>query len=367
VVKKYGRLEKLEINLNLKFWKNKKILITGSNGFKGSWLVMTLKLLGAQVYGLGLRNTNQINFYKQINLNKYLVEQKIIDIRNKKKLNNYIKNVNPDIIFHLAAQSLVRRSYREPELTLHTNILGTINLLEVSKTIKNLKIVLIVTTDKVYENNEKNFFFNEKDALGGDDIYSASKSSVELIVNAYNKSFFFKNNSKKIVTVRAGNVIGGGDWSKDRIIPDLVHAIKKKKSLILRYPNSVRPWQHVLEPLTGYIFLVEKLMTSKKPLLKKINFGPKLSNHVKVRRIVNLFQKKIKTKNHFLIKKSKLPESKNLFLDSSYAKKVLNFKPILNLKETINLTADWYKSYLDREDLEKKTVRQILLYLKRRN
>jgi CDP-glucose 4,6-dehydratase len=351
--------------LNLKFWKNKKVLITGSTGFKGSWLVLYLNLLGAKVYGLGLKNTNVINLHKQISADKYLIKEKIIDIRNKKKLKNYIQLVNPDIVFHLAAQSLVKKSYLKPELTLSTNIMGTVNLLEVSKNIKALKTIIVVTTDKVYENNEKKTFFKETDQLGGNDIYSASKSSVELVTNAYFESFF-KNSNKKIATVRAGNVIGGGDWSADRIIPDLIRSIKKKNKLIIRSPDSVRPWQHVLEPLTGYILLAEKLFNIKKiNFMKKLNFGPRPSSHISVRKIVNLLKKKLDNSSKYIINKSNLKEAKKIFLSSSNAEKYLNFKPTLNLQQTLNLTADWYKSYLNNKDLESKTIKQILHYIKK--
>ena len=353
--------------MNFKFWKNKRVLITGSTGFKGSWLVLYLNLLGAKVYGLGLKNTNEIDFHKQISANKYLIKEKIIDIRNKKKLKNYLEIVNPEIVFHLAAQSLVKKSYSKPELTLSTNLMGTVNLLEISRNIKALKTIIIVTTDKVYQNNEQKYFFKESDQLGGNDIYSVSKSCVELVVNAYFESFF-KNSDKKIATARAGNVIGGGDWSEDRIIPDLIRSIKKKNKLIIRSPNSVRPWQHVLEPLSGYILLAEKIFKIKKiNFIKKLNFGPKPSSHISVKKIVNLLIKKLGYDVKYIINNSNLKEAKNLFLNSSYAEKYLNIKPVLNLQQTLDLTAEWYKSYLNNGDLELKTINQIFYFIKKKS
>ena len=293
--------------MNTKFWKNKKILIIGHTGFKGGWLTMVLNLLGANVYGISLPPDTKDNFYDLTNLKNYLIQDKKINIENFKLLETTIKKIKPEIIFHLAAQSKVRESYTNPLDTIRTNTLGTANILEIFKQSKFIKSLLITTTDKVYKNADKRKIFKENDELGGDDVYSASKSSVEIITNSYLK-VFSETKEKSVICLRAGNVIGGGDWSKDRIIPDCIKSIKNKKSIILRNPKSIRPWQHVLEPIIGYIITAEKIHNKKNNLGIAINFGPKRSNCVNVKTlasklILNLnLNKKIiekKTKQNF--------------------------------------------------------------------
>jgi len=243
--------------LKKKFWKNKKVLVVGHTGFKGGWLTLILNLLGAKVYGVALKPETKPNFFNLVNLKKYLIKDLRINIENYDKLNKEIKKIKPSIIFHLAAQSKVRDSYTSSLNTIKTNVLGTANILEIFKNNSFINSLLITTTDKVYKNKNNKRSFTEIDELGGDDIYSASKSSIEIIANAYNESFFNKSKKQSIICLRAGNVIGGGDWTKDRIVPDCIRAIKNKKKIILRNPKSIRPWQHVLEPLVGYIIIAE--------------------------------------------------------------------------------------------------------------
>ena len=351
--------------MNNKFWKNKKILVIGHTGFKGGWLTMVLNLLGAKVYGISLSPDSNPNFYTLSNLKKYLIKDKKINIENFKILESEIKKIKPQIIFHLAAQSKVRDSYIKPLDTIKTNTLGTANILEIFKKNKFIKSLLITTTDKIYKNTNNKRFFRENDELGGDDIYSASKSSIEIITNSYVKSFFSKSVDRSVICLRAGNVIGGGDWTKDRIIPDCVKAIKKKKSIILRNPKSIRPWQHVLEPIIGYIITAEKIYKKKNELGLAINFGPNRSNCVNVKKVADKLILNLKSKKKIIEKKSNdnFYEKKYLFLNSSKALKKIKWKSILTFEQTINLTSDWYEKYFDGKNLENFTIYQIKNYL----
>ena len=236
----------------MSFWKNKKVLITGHTGFKGSWLSLALSKLGAKLYGYSLNIENKSQIFSCLNLEKIFVKSKYGDIRDIKKLKKFIKFSKPEIIFHLAAQPLVRESYVDPNYTYEANVMGTINLFEILKQNENLKCLMVITTDKVYKNLEKKDGYKEEESLGGHDPYSASKACVEIITESYKKSFFEKN-GKVVATLREGNVIGGGDWSKDRLIPDIIKSIKSQKNLIIRSPDSVRPWQHVMEAVYFYI------------------------------------------------------------------------------------------------------------------
>ena len=240
-------------------------------------------------------------------------------------------------------------------------------MLEILKNNKFINSLLITTTDKVYRNNNRKKLFNENDELGGDDIYSASKSAIEIITNAYNESFFKKSKNQSIITLRAGNVIGGGDWAKDRIIPDCIRSIEKKKKIILRSPKSIRPWQHVLEPLMGYLIFYEKTYKNKKISEKAFNFGPKISNCVDVKTLTKTLLKYLIINNKIKIKKTNdhFYEKKYLFLNSKKVKQKIKWNPILSFSETIKLTADWYKKYLDKKNMEFVTKSQVVDYLKK--
>ena len=327
-----------------KFWGNKKVLITGHNGFKGSWLSLLLTSLGADIYGISLENEdpnslfNTLHFWDKKN-------EEIIDIRNFEKINNAIKKISPDIIFHLAAQPLVRESYLNPVETWSTNVMGTISILEAARSL-NKKIIFIgITTDKVYQNKEWIYGYRENDRLGGNDPYSSSKAASELAIHSWKKSF--GSNSKLILSsARAGNVIGGGDYAKDRIIPDIIRAYKKDSSLKMRNPNSTRPWQHVLEPLWGYILLAEK-MSYNPDIADAYNFGPEVSSNKTVSELVEEFSKVIKVK--FKVEKTlnNLKESNLLNLVSEKAQTKLNWKPIWNFQKTIFKTATWYNNTIN--------------------
>ena len=271
-------------------FEKKKILITGHTGFKGSWLTLWLTKLGAKVIGYSLEPPTKPSLFEILNLKEKIVHI-IGDIKDEEKLKNIFKKYKPDIVFHLAAQSLVRFSYKEPKLTYETNVMGTLNVLEAVREAKSVKVVIIVTSDKCYENKEWVYGYRENDPLGGHDPYSSSKACAELVVEAYRNSFFNPKNYGKthqvaLATVRAGNVIGGGDWQVDRLIPDCVKALSKGKPIKIRNPNAIRPWQHVLEPLSGYLLLVQKMWKEPTKYCEAWNFGPYEKDIATVKEIV---------------------------------------------------------------------------------
>ena len=348
---------------NLKnFYKNKKIFITGHTGFKGAWLTSTLIEFESKIMGYSVKDERTKIYKKICYYNK--IHNVFADILDYKTLEKKLVKFKPDIIFHLAAQSLVSESFKSPVKTVQTNINGTLNILEISKKIKSLKSLVIITSDKCYLNKEYVRGYKENDALGGDDLYSASKAGAELIFNAYSNSFF--NTQKKFgyATVRAGNVIGGGDWSANRIIPDCVRSIKVNKNLIIRNPNSTRPWQHALEPISGYLLLGKKLFKNKNSLSGTWNFGPSVQKSMRVKDIVNLFFKFIGVRKKVIFKKGKFKETNLLKLNSNKALNNLNWKNTWNMKVSIIKTAQWYSSYLEKEDPKKMTSKQIKEYFK---
>lgn len=350
---------------NLSIYKNKKILVTGNTGFKGAWLSFWLTEIGARVVGIGLKPEKNSILYKKLNL-KRRVKQYFIDIVNFKKVNGIVKKEKPVLIFHLAAQSIVSHSFNNPLNTFNTNIIGSLNILETYR-LNNIKGLVYITSDKCYLNFDKKKSFKENDTLGGKDNYSASKASAENIFFSYHHSYFLNSKSKHLsaVTARAGNVIGGGDMKKDRVVPDIIKSIQKKKIIYLRNPNATRPWQHVLEPLSGYLVLGQKILnkTLKKNLIPSWNFGPKLNKKKKVIDITKAILKNLKIKNKILINKKQFSESKFLSLDIHKAKKELSWRPKLNFKKTVFLTSEWYKCFFLKKDLINKTKEQIKLYM----
>ena len=332
------------------FWKNKKVFLTGHTGFKGSWLTLVLNSLGAKVYGYALNPISQPNFFDGSGLKKFLKKDFRENILNLKKLKNTISKVKPDIVFHLAAQSSVLVSYRDPVGTIKTNTIGTINLLEAARSNKSIKCMIIVTTDKVYQNLEKKIKFKENSPLGGQDIYSASKASCEILTESYLKSFYSLKGTKcNIATVRSGNCIGGGDWTKDRIVKDCAEAFLENKNLFIRIPNASRPWQHVMEPLFGYLKLAEKLYyDNKRKYIGSWNFGPNIKNDLKVLEVAKYGRKILKSKSKILKTKQIFYESRHLSLDSNKAFKFLKWKTILNAKQALKLTFEWHKFYNNR-------------------
>ena len=351
--------------MRLSTFKNKKVLITGHTGFKGSWLSTWLSQLGANVIGISNSVPSNPSHYQYIK--KSLTHDHREDIRNFKGLSIILKNHNPDFVFHLAAQPLVRESYKDPLSTWNTNLIGTLNLLEALREMQSPCYAVFITSDKCYDNLEWTWGYRENDRLGGPDPYSASKGCAELAINSYKKSFF--NSSKSIVRIasaRAGNVIGGGDWAKDRIVPDCMRAWSISKSVKLRNPNSTRPWQHVLEPLSGYLALALALYSNNSIHGESFNFGPQSAQTHSVLDVVKEMAKywdKVKWIEDS-IDKNNLYESCLLKLNCDKALHSLNWYSCLSFHETVKLTVDWYKSFKDNPmEIEKLSNKQIKEYI----
>lgn len=326
-------------------YKNKKVLITGHTGFKGSWLTIWLLMLGAKVIGVSINNNSKLSHFSLLKIKKR-IKNHFLDINKYNNIIKIFKKYKPDIVFHLAAQSLVFESYKKPLETIKTNSMGTANILECIKNTKSVKAAVIVTSDKAYFNNENKNGYKETDRLAGEDPYSCSKSCAEIIFSSYYKSFFLKN--KFISSVRAGNVIGGGDWSKNRIIPDAFIALIKKKKLIIKNPNSIRPWQHVLDPISAYLLLGKELIKKNNHCSgQSFNVGPKNTEKV---RVIDLLNKIKKKQNNFSYKIKKnnnnFNETMTLMLNSKKIKKIINWSPTLNINETIDFTLKWYQNYI---------------------
>jgi len=352
------------------FYNGKKILIIGHTGFKGSWLTMVLSLFNSKLYGISLNTTSRPSNFKVSEIDKKIKDYRI-DIRDYKKIRQKINSINPDIIFNLAAQSLVRESFKDPYNTWSTNFSGCLNLLEIlkkRKTKKKITLVLI-TSDKCYKNVNKSQGYKENDLLGGHEPYGASKASVEILFHSYFNSFFKNDKSITMATARAGNVIGGGDWSKDRIIPDLIKSYKKNKPISIRYPSSTRPWQHVLDPIFGYIYLGYMLNKNKlKTNGESFNFGPLLKKNYTVKFLLNKIKKYLPNVKWKILKnKNKFFEAGLLNLNSNKTLKIIKWKNILNFDQSVLFTADWYKYYFNNKNMYKKSIEQINLYLKKLN
>lgn len=348
------------------FFKKKKIIITGHTGFKGSWLVAWLNLLGAQIMGISNGYTSSPSHYKLLKLKK--IDNKKIDIRNINSVRKVFKEYQPDFVFHLAAQSIVNKSYDLPLNTWSTNTIGTINILEALRQIKHKCVAVIVTSDKVYKNLEINRGYHENDKLGGKDPYSASKASADIAIKSYVDSYFnCKNNKVLIAIARAGNVVGGGDWSANRLIPDCIKSWSKRKKVIIKNPNSTRPWQHVLEAVYGYILLAINLYKNKNLHGEAFNFGPPNNQNYSVISLVKFMRNNWKNVSWKVSKNKKkiYKESSLLKLNSKKAYKNLKWNSVLKFKETIFLVADWYKNfYKDPKKIHQLTINQIKNYQK---
>ena len=324
------------------FWKGKKVFITGHTGFKGSWLCLLLKYLGANVTGYSLKPLNKKNLFSEAKIKNLINKSIIADIRNKNKLFIELKKSKANIVFHLAAQALVRESYLNPIDTFKTNIIGTANILDCISKINSIKSSVIITSDKVYD-IKKNKIFKESDLLGGIDPYSASKVCSEHVFLAYVNSFFKNSRKRSIATARAGNVIGGGDYSKDRLIPDIIKSVKLKRKILIRNPKSIRPWQHVLDPISGYINLAEKLYKNRFSQTHSWNFGPNVQNCKTVKYIANKIAYKTNSKIKIIKEKTNLfkKETVLLRLDNKKAKKMLKWYPKWSLDYSIQTILDW--------------------------
>jgi CDP-glucose 4,6-dehydratase len=343
-------------------YSNKKILITGHSGFKGSWLSLMLSKLNANIYGISINDNYDFSMFKSANIDK-ITHNFYQDIRDYEKLNKIIKLIKPDFIFHLAAKSLVLNSIANPLDTLTTNIIGTANILESVRYLKTDCKTIVVTSDKCYENNHILSGYREDDRLGGTDPYSMSKAATELVAACWNKTYF-DSRSKHIATVRAGNVIGGGDWSTNRIVPDCINSLIKNKKIILRNPNAIRPWQYVLDPLYGYL-LVGKFMSDSgdKNFNLNWNFGPTMSNIITVEELTKSIVTKWGKGQYKYSATRKENEHSFLNINSDKAYLTLGWKPSLDIDNSLEQTISWYKAFHSGEDMYKFSAKQVFNFL----
>lgn len=324
----------------------KKVFVTGHTGFTGGWTCLWLKSIGAEVYGYALEPQTTPSFYYDLGL-KEEIKSKFGDICNYAELHEAIENFQPDLILHLAAQPLVRKSYREPAQTFLVNAQGTVHVLDAARNIKSVRGVLCITTDKVYKNNEWPWPYRENDPLGGKDPYSASKAAAEMVIQSYSASYPFNNGQgPAIATARGGNIIGGGDWSEDRLIPDFVRAVTNGRTLTLRYPDATRPWQHVLALVHGYLMILAGLLSPKPAhFARSWNLGPQDPRQFSVRDVLELMSE-CWTRPDLDYMDNPLPEAQALALDSSLARNQLNWRPVWDTECVIRETAGWYRDYL---------------------
>lgn len=347
---------------SLRNFKGKRVFITGHTGFKGSWLTFLLKELGAEVLGYSLLPNSNPSHFELLNLSSRITSV-IGDVRNTQLLNDTLQDFEPEFVFHLAAQALVRPSYEDPLNTYSTNIIGSVSLLEAVRKCDSVRSLVFVTSDKCYENSEWIWGYRETDKLGGKDPYSASKAAAEIIFSSYQESYFSKRSNFGAASVRAGNVIGGGDWAKDRIIPDCIRSIAENKSILLRNPGATRPWQHVLEPISGYLLLATRLYSEPANYRGAWNFGPSTRETKTVRQIADLLVDRI-GKGVIIedIAKDHPHEAILLQLNCDKSNQYLGWYPKWNLNKTLEMTADWYKEQLGGAPVEEITRQQVYEY-----
>lgn len=349
------------------FFAGKRVLVTGHTGFKGSWLSIWLHALGAKVIGVSLDPITDRDNFVLSGIGEKIEADLRADIRNAEAMQHIVAKYKPEIIFHLAAQPLVRLSYEIPVETYQTNVMGTINVMEAMRRSESVKVGVMITTDKCYENKEQIWGYRENEPMGGYDPYSSSKGAAEIAISSWRRSFFnpekFAEHRKALASVRAGNVIGGGDWAKDRIIPDCIRALKADKPIDIRSPHSVRPWQHVLEPLSGYMLLAKKMWENPTEYCEGWNFGP---NSESVTEVWEVAEKVVenygKGELRDLSEPNALHEANLLMLDISKARHRLGWQPRMNIDQTIKLTVDWYRRYKS-EDVYQLCLSQINEYL----
>jgi CDP-glucose 4,6-dehydratase len=352
--------------MNPDYWRGRRVFITGHTGFKGGWLSLWLQNLGAEVYGFALEPSTRPSLFNLADVASGM-HSTIGDIRDIAILLKAMNEASPEVVIHMAAQPLVLKSYQNPIETYSINIMGTVNLLECVRNCKSVKAVVNVTTDKCYENKEWVWSYRENETLGGYDPYSNSKACSEMITASYRSSFFNENDYSKhsvaIASARAGNVIGGGDWSENRLVPDILNAFEKNLPIQVRNPKAIRPWQHVLEPLCGYLQLAEKLAICGPKFAGAWNFGPNSNDVKNVQTIVEEVCKLWGPCKGWLAASGKSPHEANyLKLDTSKAQSELGWQPKLNLSETLEMIVSWHKSYVNLENLRQKTLEQINFY-----
>lgn len=348
----------------MSFWKDKKVFLTGHTGFKGSWMSLWLLKSGAKLtgYSLGLPTTPSL--FQDLKIEKDM-NSIFGDVRNFDAVKKSMDEANPDIVIHMAAQPLVRYSYQYPIETYATNVMGTVHVLESARSQKSVRAVLNVTSDKCYENQEREAGYKENEPMGGYDPYSNSKGCSELVTSAYRRSFYTSENIG-LASGRAGNVIGGGDWALDRLVPDIVRSVLKNEKLTIRNPKSTRPWQHVLEPVSGYLTLTEKLYTDGLKYAEGFNFGPAKADHCDVENIIRIMNKHWDGQiNYEIIQPNQQPHEANLLsLDCSKAEDVLKWKPRWNLDKALSMTVEWNKKRLDQQAIKQICLEQIEQYEK---
>ncbi len=347
------------------FWKGKRVFLTGHTGFKGSWLSLWLSSLGAQVKGYALNPPTSPSLFYEAEVGK-VINSQIGDIRDQEVLHESMVSFNPDVLIHMAAQPLVRYSYDAPIETYEVNVIGTAKVLEVSRSCSNLKAIVNITTDKCYENDGRSQGYKENDPMGGYDPYSSSKGCAELVTSAYRRSFL-KDQGIGLASVRSGNVIGGGDWADDRLIPDILRSFEKGEPVVIRNPKATRPWQHVLEPLSGYLILAEKLYKNQKEYAEGWNFGSSEKDVKPVSWIMDKMISEWPDSSWELDQNSNPHEADFLKLDISKAKSKLGWKPVWELSHTLEKIISWHKSWLDKEDMQTICLAEIEEYTKDMN
>lgn len=356
--------------MNKNFWKDKKVLITGHTGFKGTWLVLLLKELGSTIIGISNKNHANNIFYNSLNISRS-IKSYYCDLKNINRIKDIIEIEKPEIIFHLAAQSIVSKSYISPIETYETNVLGTLKLLYNLEKFEFVKSIIIATSDKCYKNLNKKSGYIEEDPIGGSDLYSSSKAAKELLVESFKESFLKNNTNRKkgIATVRSGNVLGGGDWSEDRLIPDIYRSIIEKKPLIIRDPKGVRPWQFVLDPLFGYVTLAEKLYKNPKSFSGPWNFGPKKNNSKNVKWIIDQllsFKYFSSLKKNLRYQKVFFKETRYLLLNAAKSNKYLNWEPIYDCKDIISHLAAWFENFIKKKNTTNFCLKTVKDYIELR-
>ena len=342
-------------------YQGKRVLVTGHTGFKGSWLTLWLKELGAEVCGYALAPNTTPSLFEVAHVADGIISV-IGDIRDRELLNKTFQDFKPEIVFHLAAQPLVRLSYAEPVLTYETNVIGTLNVLEAARACGSVKAFVNITTDKCYENKEVARGYKEDEPMGGYDMYSSSKGCVEILSSSYRRSFLQEENTYALSTARAGNVIGGGDWAADRLIPDCVRSIEAGQQIEIRNPAATRPWQHVLEPLSGYLLLGHLLYTQGKKYAEGFNLGPKPGSVLTVAEVAQQVVKAYEKGSVYVHKRDNLHEANLLMLDITKAKEVLGWWPTYSAEQAIVETVAWYKRFYQGEPMRAFTLQQIHQY-----
>lgn len=354
-----GALESLVVNRD--FWRGKRVFLTGHTGFKGGWLALWLADMGARVYGYALLPPTLPSLFSVTDLESRLAASTIADVRDLPALSSALRAAEPEIVLHLAAQSLVRYSYANPVETYAVNVMGTVHLLESVRQLDSVRVVVNVTTDKCYENQEWVWPYRENEPMGGHDPYSSSKGCSELVTAAYRNSFF-KERLVAVATARAGNVIGGGDWAADRLVPDFLRALDARRPLVIRSPGATRPWQHVLEPISGYLTLAEKLHAGGDTYAEGWNFGPDDGDARPVQWIVEYLCDKVPGVSWQLDGGPRVHEAHALRLDSSKAKAMLGWRPRWNLESALSATLSWHEAWRRGEDMVAASLRQIVGY-----